>query len=162
MSEKLRVGLVGTGIGKSHADAYRSLPDQFELVAVCAAHLEHSRAFADTYHVPSVCADLAEMCQRDDLDVIDLATPPYLHLEQVLAALDAGKHVIVEKPLVGSLKDTDEIIRAAQRAGKQVMPIFNYRFGQGIQKLKRLVDAGVAGQAYLTTVETAWRRREEY
>jgi predicted dehydrogenase len=80
-------------------------------------------------------------------------------VQQVLAA---GKHVVCEKPVAGSLKEVDELIRAAENSEKRVMPIFQKRFGHGAQKLKLLVDAGVAGRAYLTTVETAWRRRADY
>ena len=98
----------------------------------------------------------------DDVDVIDICTPSYLHYEQTLQALAAGKHVICEKPVAGSLKEVDELIAAEARSGKRMMPIFQYRFRSGLQKLKLLVDAGVAGRAYLTTVETAWRRRPEY
>jgi predicted dehydrogenase len=76
--------------------------------------------------------------------------------------LDAGKHVICEKPVARSLQEVDEIMAAEKQSGKHVMPIFQYRFGCGLQKLKRLVSDGVAGRAHLTTVETAWRRRANY
>jgi predicted dehydrogenase len=98
----------------------------------------------------------------DDVDVVDICTPSFLHYEQILQVLSAGKHVICEKPVASSLKQVDEIIAAEKQSGKRVMPIFQYRFRSGLQKLKRLVSAGVAGRAYLTTVETAWRRRADY
>jgi predicted dehydrogenase len=79
-----------------------------------------------------------------------------------LDALAAGKHVICEKPAAGSLKQVDELIGAEAQSGKRVMPIFQYRFGHGLQKLKWLRDQGVAGPAWFTTVETSWRRRAEY
>ncbi len=94
--------------------------------------------------------------------MIDICTPPYLHGTQTKQVLAAGKHVICEKPLVGSLKEVDELIAAEAKSGKRVMPIFQYRFGHGLQKLKYFVDTGLAGRAYLTTVETAWRRRDDY
>jgi predicted dehydrogenase len=85
-----------------------------------------------------------------------------LHFEHVLQVLDAHKHAICEKPLVSSLREVDELARVESSSGRRVMPIFQYRFGHGIQKLKMLIGEGVAGQAYLTTVETAWRRRAAY
>src|SRR5215470_17702741 len=97
-----------------------------------------------------------------DVDVIDLCTPPYLHGEQVLLGLAAGKYMICEKPLVGSLREEDELIAAEAASGRLVMPIFQYRFGHGLQKLRLLVDRGLAGRAYLTTVETSWLRGAEY
>ncbi len=98
----------------------------------------------------------------DDLDVISICTPPHLHFEQIQQVLAAGKHAICEKPLVGSLKEVDELMRIEATSGKRVMPIFQYRFGHGLQKLKFLVDEGLAGRAYVATVETAWRRRAGY
>jgi predicted dehydrogenase len=96
------------------------------------------------------------------VDVIDICTPSFLHYEQTLQVLDAGKHAICEKPVASSLKEVDEIMAAEKQSGRRMMPIFQYRFRAGLQKLKRLVDSGAAGRAYLTTVETAWRRRADY
>jgi len=94
--------------------------------------------------------------------VIDICTPPHLHFEQIVRALESGKHAICEKPLVSSVQQVDNLIEAEARAGRRVMPIFQYRFGQGLQKLKLLLERGLAVRAYLATVEVAWRRRAEY
>ena len=91
-----------------------------------------------------------------------MCTPPGLHLEQCLAALAAGKHVVCEKPVVASLADVDRLIAAEADAPGRLMPVFQYRFGNGLQQVKAFVDAGVAGRAYTSSVEVAWRRRAEY
>ena len=117
---------------------------------------------ADKYQIPRVTTDFAELCGMNDLDLIDICTPSHLHAAQSLEALVTGKHVICEKPVAGLLREVDELSQAEVQSGKRVMPIFQYRFGHGLQKLKFLVDAGLAGQAYLTTVETVWRRRAAY
>ena len=114
---------------------------------------------AETCHIPRVVTDLADLCRMDQVEVIDVCTPSFLHYPHTLQALAAGKHVVCEKPVAGSLQEVDQLIAAETESGQQVMPIFQYRYGHGIQKLKFLVDQGVAGRAYLTTVETAWRRR---
>lgn len=162
MTEPLNVAIVGCGIGHMHAQAYRSLPDMFRLMAVCDIDEPKARQFAAMYEIPRVVGDLADLCLMDDIDVIDICTPPGLHFTQVQQALAAGKHAICEKPLVGSLREADALIAAEAAAGRRVMPIFQYRFGHGLQKLKLLIERGVAGRAYLTTVETAWRRRTSY
>jgi len=162
MRDALRIGLVGCGIGRQHLDAYRRLPGQFEVVAICDLDAEKAREVAKEYGIGRVATDLAALCRMRQLDVVDLCTPPYLHVEQTLQALTAGKHVICEKPLAGSLKDADRVIAAERRSGRRVMPIFQYRFGHGLQKLRLLIQRGVTGRAYLTTVETAWRRRAAY
>jgi predicted dehydrogenase len=159
---RLRVGIVGCQIGAEHARAFTSLPAQFELLAVCDVDAAKAHALAATHSVPRVAADIAELCRMDDLDVIDICTPPQLHFAQIKQALAAGKHAICEKPLVGSLAAVDALLAAEVESGRRVMPIFQYRFGHGLQKLKFLTDAGLTGRAYLATVEMAWRRRAEY
>ncbi|HEX9924847.1 MAG TPA: Gfo/Idh/MocA family oxidoreductase [Anaerolineae bacterium] len=162
MTNKLRVGVVGSGIGKSHIEAYQSLPDLFQVLAICDIDRAKADDVAETCHVPHVVTELAELCRMAELDVIDICTPSYLHFPHALEVLAAGKHVICEKPVAGSLKQVDELIAAVAESGRRLMPIFQYRFGHGIQKLKWLIESGVAGRAYLTTVETAWRRRPPY
>jgi predicted dehydrogenase len=153
---------VGGGIGKLHIDAYKSLPERYNLVALCDIDRAKAQQIASEQAIVRVTTDIAELCRMDDLDLIDICTPPHLHFEQVQQVLAAGKHAICEKPLVGSLKAVDELIATEATAGKRVMPIFQYRFGHGLQKLKFLLETGLTGPAYLSTVETAWRRRTEY
>jgi predicted dehydrogenase len=162
MNKKLRVAIVGTGIGRAHAAGYRALPEQFELTTICDIVADRAREFAGTFEVPRVVTSFDELCAMDDLDVIDVCTPPGLHFAQVAQALEAGKHAVCEKPLVGSLRDADRLAEIEARSGRRLMPIFQYRFGHGLQKLKRLVETGAAGHPFLATVETAWRRRASY
>jgi len=79
-----------------------------------------------------------------------------------MAVLAAGKHAICEKPLVGSLAELDRIIAAENRSAGSLMPIFQYRFGNGIAQAKAIIDAGIAGKPYIGTVETFWRRGADY
>jgi predicted dehydrogenase len=98
----------------------------------------------------------------EDVDIVDICTPPTLHVAQTLAALEAGKEVVCEKPLAGSLAGIDRVIDAEKAAAGRVMPVFQYRFGNGLQKAKRIIGLGLAGKPYLATVETAWKRNREY
>jgi predicted dehydrogenase len=162
MNEKLRVGVAGSGVGQAHIRAFQKLPDMFEVVVLCGTQEAKTRDIAAQYNIPRFSVDINELYAAEDLDVIDLCTPSYQHMEQVEHALAAGKHVVCEKPVAGSLSEVDQLIRAAQASEKRVTPIFQKRFGHGLQKLKLLVEQGVAGRAYLSTAETAWRRRAEY
>ena len=162
MRSRLKVGLVGCGVGLAHARAYVNLPDKFELAAICDIDESRASETAEEFGTAHTCTDFDALCSRDDLDVIDICTPSYLHFQHARQALAAGKHVICEKPVAGSLKEADELMLAEVSSGRRVMPIFQYRFGHGAQKLRLLIEEGVAGQLYLTTVETAWRRRAEY
>lgn len=161
-TKRLRVGVVGLVMGVEHVQAYQNLPDRFEVVAVCDLNEQKAREVAGKFQIPNFHTNLSEMCQRPDLDIIDLCTPPALHYNQIMEVLAAGIHVICEKPLVGSLKEIDELQQAQQQFNRLIMPIFQYRFGNGVQKLKFLQSRGLTGQTYLSTVETSWRRKAEY
>lgn len=162
MGERLRVGIAGLGVGRGHAETFRRLADRFDLRAVCDVDLDKATALAAALDVPRVCRDFGELCAMPDLDIVDICTPSFLHFEQTLQALAAGKHVILEKPVAGSLREVDELIAAEKRAGKRVLPIFQYRFGAGLQKLRFLIEQGIAGQPYVATSETHWRRKDAY
>ncbi len=157
------MAVVGAGVGRSHARAYRSLPERFQVLAIC--DIDRARAedaASEMEATPRVVTDFAELTRMDELDVIDICTPPHLHFSQVQQTLEAGKHAICEKPLVSSLREVDLLSQIEQTSGRRLMPIFQYRFGHGLQKLKLLISEGLAGTAYLATVETAWRRRAPY
>lgn len=162
MPEPLRVAVVGGGIGRSHIEAFRKLPEQFDVRAICDLDLAKARALAEEHAIARVTADIGELCQMDELDIVDICTPPHLHFRHIEQVLAAGKHAFCEKPLVGSLAEVDALAGAETRSGRRVMPIFQKRFGHGLQKLRFLVDEGVVGRAYVATAETAWRRRAPY
>lgn len=162
MSKRLRVAVIGCGIGKRHVEAFQTMPDRFDLVAVCDTNEPRAHAVAAAASIPRVTTDFQAVCAMSDVDVIDICTPPSLHFQQAMQVLAAGKHCICEKPLVGSLREVDELRAAAAQAGKHMMPVFQYRYGNGLQKLKLLVNKGVAGRAYVTTIEMCWRRRADY
>jgi predicted dehydrogenase len=159
---KLKVAVVGCGIGKSHVSSWQAIPEHFEMRIICDIDETKARELATTSNIPVAVTDFDALCQRDDVDIIDVCTPPHLHFRMIMQALAAGKHVVCEKPLVGCLREVDELAVAEREAGKRVMPIFQYRWGHGLQKLKHLIALGLAGKTYLTTVETSWRRRAPY
>jgi predicted dehydrogenase len=162
MMKPLNIGVAGSGIGLEHIKAFKSLPGSYQVQALSGIDESKGHRLIQELNIPRFVRGFDELCGMDELDVVDICTPTNLHYEQVLQGLAADKHVICEKPVAGSLKEIDHIIQAEAESSKRVMPIFQYRFGHGLQKLKKLVDEGIAGRAYLTTVETSWRRREDY
>jgi predicted dehydrogenase len=116
----------------------------------------------DEFAIPRRTATFDEVLRMDDVGIVDICTPPSLHVPQALAALAAGKEVVCEKPLAGSLADVDRLIAAERAATTRIMPVFQYRFGNGLQKARRIVERGLAGKPYLATVETAWKRGAKY
>jgi predicted dehydrogenase len=158
----LKVAVVGAGIGTQHIKAYQNLPDQFDLVALCDIDPAKASQVARELNVREVVHDFRDLLTRTDVDVIDLCTPPYQHFDQLQSGLKAGKHMICEKPLLGSLSEVDRLSDLVAESEKQVMPIFQYRFGHGLQKLKHLVDRKLTGEAFVFNVDVAWWRSEEY
>ena len=162
MTRTLSVGIVGCGVGRAHINSYRTLPGQFNVRAVCDIDTDKLNQVSEEFGIRQVTTNYLDLCRSQDLDIIDICTPPYQHYQQILDVLSSGKHVICEKPLVSSLKEVDDLRTAEIESGKRVMPILQYRYGHGLQKLKFLVDQGVAGNLYIATVEMAWRRRSDY
>jgi predicted dehydrogenase len=150
------------GIGRSHLRGYARVSDRFEVAAVCDIDRQRAEDAAEEHGIERVVTDFADVLRMDDLDIVDICTPPHLHFDQILQVLDADKDAICEKPLVSSLREIDAVIHAEAASSRRVMPIFQYRFGHGIQKLRLLIKRGVTGQAFLGTVETSWRRRPAY
>jgi predicted dehydrogenase len=162
MSDPLQIAVVGSGIGEAHIRGYQEVSGLFAVKVLCDVNLQRATPLAAKYGIPELVESFAEVCHRPDIDIIDLCTPPNLHLEQIEAALESGKHVICEKPLVGSLAALDSLSGLANKSGRQVMPIFQYRFGHGLQKLKYLVDRKLTGEAFVFNVDVAWWRSSEY
>lgn len=161
MQTRYRVGIIGAGIGRIHVAAFQELGEWFEVVCICDIDEEKAQKLASTCGA-EVTKEVDEIIDSDTLDIVDICTPSFMHVEQTLAALAAGKNVILEKPAAGSLRDIDELIAAGRSSGKWVMPVFQQRFGGGVQKLKFLQSRGITGQAFLGVAETAWRRRADY
>jgi predicted dehydrogenase len=162
---RLRVAIVGAGIGAQHVEGFNRNPDLFEVAVICDRDLARASALAAkvTAGTPGVHGDYdAALLARADIDIIDICLPPFLHFDAVSRALRAGKHVICEKPLVGSLAEADQLAALSAETGRVVMPIFQVRFGNGLARADHLVKSGAAGRVFLTTVETHWSRGADY
>lgn len=163
MSRIFNVAVIGCGIGRSHiVEGYLPNADRFKVLALCDLNLERMTPVADEFAVGRRITSFEEALAMDDIDIIDICTPPGLHFSMVMAALKAGKHVICEKPLVGSLAQVDAVMEEEKRSKGMLMPVFQYRFGNGIEQAKAIIDAGIAGKPFMGTVETLWRRDAPY
>lgn len=162
MTRKLRVGIVGAGIAQRHLAGYNWNKDLFEVVVLCSLDEDRGRQAVAEFGVGEFTNDVETLFARDDLDIIDICTPPDSHFELSRRAIEAGKHVICEKPLFGSIADVDAMEELVGKTDRKYMPIFQYRYGTGLQKLKRLIELGLTGKPFLTTVETHWWRGPAY
>lgn len=155
MAKELRVGVVGYGfMGRAHSNAYRKVNQFFELehrpvLQACAARNEDKlRAFADNWGFASYETDWRKLIERDDIDVIDIATPNNTHREIVLAAAEAGKMILCEKPLAMNAEEAEEMASAVEKAGVANMVWFNYRRVPAIALAKQVVDEGRVGNPF--------------
>ncbi len=160
--ERIRVAVVGLGIGRMHVLAFKELRSRYQVMAVCDVDAERAAEVAGWLRGVRAVTDPEAIWRAEDVDVVAICTPPAQHRAQVEAALRAGKDVICEKPLVGSVREVDELAAVAAETGHTVMPVFQYRFGNGLQKLKALVEQGLTGRPYVTNIDLAWRRGADY
>ena len=159
------------GIGQSHLLSWQAIRGATATVFAELDDTKRSKGEAE-WGIPGVASldDLLVAAADPDsphrVDVIDLCTPPSLHEEQVIRCLDAGLHVICEKPLVDSVAACDRLAEAVDRAaatsGARFMPIFQYRFGDGAARARALIDAGITGRLFTASASTWWRRGRAY
>ena len=156
MDNKIRVGVIGLGIGRHHIRGYQTHPAA-EVVAI--ADLDEARLaeIGDQYGIGERYTSGEQMIAAAGLDVVSVATPNKFHKSLTIAALEAGCHVLCEKPMAMSAVEAREMLAAAEKAGKRLMIDFSYRFSEQSQALKAQVDAGVLGEVYFA--RTLWHRR---
>lgn len=157
-----RVSIVGAGIGVSHLAGFWQLRDRFTVANVCDLNETRAQALATQYDGVGVTTDLSGVLADPAIDIVDICLPPHLHFRACLEAMDAGKDVICEKPLVTSLKEADALAAKATETGRQIFPVFQYRYGLGTAQFAALKAAGLAGRCHAGSVETHWDRDEAY
>jgi UDP-N-acetyl-2-amino-2-deoxyglucuronate dehydrogenase len=161
-SRPVGFGIVGLGmIADFHAQALAHVTGG-RLVAVATRDAEKGRAFAAKHGVPLAGPDAAALVARPDVDVVCVTTSAGAHLEPALAAIRAGKHVVVEKPLEITLPRVDEMLRAAEAAKVHIAPIFQGRFGEGARTVKAALAAGRIGRLVLASADVKWHRTAQY
>ncbi|HUT65502.1 MAG TPA: Gfo/Idh/MocA family oxidoreductase [Spirochaetota bacterium] len=153
--KELNVGIVGYKfMGKAHSNAWIKAPLFFDLPmkpvmkVACGRHEEPLREFARRWGWQEIETDWKKMVARDDIDIIDVSLPQYLHHDVALEAAKAGKHIFCEKPLALSYKQAKEMYEAAEKAKVKHYLNHNYRRCPAVRLAKRLIDEGRIGQIY--------------
>jgi predicted dehydrogenase len=151
----LRIGLVGYGfMGRTHSNAYRRVNNFFDLEyqpvlkAVCGRDTAKLAAFADQWGYESTEADWKALVSRPDIDLIDIASPNNTHAEIAIAAAEAGKIVLCEKPLGINAPQARQMVDAVERAGVPNMVWYNYRRVPAVTLAKQLIDEGRLGRIF--------------
>ena len=151
---RLGIAILGAGaIADVHVHAYLAAPDLCEVLAVCDCFPEKARELASRYHLnPAVSEDVREVLAREDIDAVSVCLPPSAHSDTAVAASNAGKHVICEKPMAGSLEECDAMIEAARTNGRLLGVVAQNRYKTPNQKVKRLLDEGAIGAVRFVTI----------
>jgi predicted dehydrogenase len=159
--DKLRVGVIGVGWpGQRHVEAYRKHPE-VEVVAIADMNTEVAESVRDGLGMDGrtkVFASHQELLGEDDVDAVSVCTPNYLHTPMVIDALDAGKHVLCEKPLASTLEGGMRIAERVAASDRVFMMGFNNRYRHDSRLLKSQIEAGRLGEIYYA--RTGWLRRE--
>lgn len=156
-SQPLRVGVVGLGwAGQQHMERYAARPD-VQLVGIAGLEEEQRAELAQRYEVPVAVADWQELIARGELDAVSIATPTFLHAPVAIAALEAGAHVLTEKPMARTSAEAEAMVAAARAAGRVLQVAFNYRYRGDISALMEQVEQGVLGRVY--HARAWWLRR---
>jgi predicted dehydrogenase len=154
---KRKGAIVGYGFiaEKGHLPAYKRR-DEFEIVAVADVCAARRRAAAAALPGARIYEDHATLIakERAELDFLDITTPPYAHAPIAHAALDAGMHVLCEKPLATSVAEGRALVEHAARAKRVLFPAHNYRHAPVIQAVRQVLDAGLIGKVHLVTLHT--------
>lgn len=154
--KKLRCAVIGLGMGKGHARAYKK-SELAELVAVADVNAERVEAVGKELEVDYAYTDPVKMLEEQSPDVVSVATPNKFHKPLTIAALEAGAHVLCEKPMAMNASEADEMLAAADRAGRRIMINFSFRFTPQSWQLKKEVESGILGDIYFA--RTQWLRR---
>jgi len=149
MKNTVGVGLIGSQfICSIHADSLKKIRDA-KMIAVMSPTPGNAKKFADLHHVPKHFTDLDEMLALDEIDMVVIGAPNYLHCEITLKAAAAGKHIVVEKPFCMNLAEADLMIDACKKAGVKLMYAEELCFTPKYVRLKSLLDEGALGKPLL-------------
>lgn len=155
MTKPLNIGLIGYGfMGRTHSNAYRQAPQFFDceikpvLKACCARNEEKIKAFAENWGYESYETNWRKLIARDDIDAVDICTPNNLHKEIAIAAAEAGKMILCEKPLSMNVAEGEEMCAAVEKAGVANTVWYNYRRVPAVTLAKQLIDEGRLGRIF--------------
>lgn len=155
------IGIIGAGnIADFHAKAVQSL-NNAKLIGICGTNSQKVKVLADRYAC-EIFTTTDEMFRSNDIDMVIIATPSGVHMEDTIEAAKHGKHVLCEKPLDVTLPKIDAMIDAHKKNNTRLGGIFNYRFNESLKILKKAFDDGRFGIITNASVFVPWWRSDEY
>lgn len=156
---KLRIGLIGCGwiAQGAHLPAWANFKDA-EVVAYCDIVEDRLKESCEKFGKKKTYLDYRELLASEEVDAVDICTPNGVHADPTVAALEAGKHVIVEKPIARNASEAAKMLEAEKQTGRKLQVALCQRFGSASQVLKNYVDAGKIGEVYYARAQALRRR----
>lgn len=161
----IRVAIIGTGaISSQHIEGYLKNQGRCKITALVDIYKEKAEQKALDYELEDIYIyqDYRELLIRDDIDLVSICTPPYLHAKISIDCMKSGMNVLCEKPMAASLQECDEMIKAAEETKQMLSIVSQNRFRNPIMKLKSVLDAGLIGKILWTEVDSYWWRGHCY
>ncbi|HDP99278.1 MAG TPA: Gfo/Idh/MocA family oxidoreductase [bacterium] len=161
--EKLGVAIIGSGgMSAGHADSFLQLDQHIKLMAFTDIDLSRAKARAREFGAPIAVTDYQQLLKRSDIQIISIVSPPFHHFQTIIDSLDAGKHVLCEKPVVMNLAELDQVETAVHKTGLGFGGAFQWRFGASVRQAKALHEAGMFGDIMYASNNLYWLRTREY
>jgi predicted dehydrogenase len=157
-NQSYRIGVIGAGmiVRECHLPAYRSAG--WEVVRIASRTAESARALADEFDIDDSSGHFGDVLDDARVEVVDISLPSHRHRELALAAIEAGKHVLLQKPMANTLEDAQAIVAAAERAGVTLAVNQNGRWDPAIRACRELVDRGFFGRLVTASIEMRTRQ----
>ena len=156
---KLGIGIIGAGgISNAHAGGYLQIPDEARIVAVADIIEEKAHTAAENWGAEYAFADYHKLLDLEEVDAVSVCTYSRAHCEPTVAALEAGKHVIVEKPMATTTAEAYQMVQAAEASGKILMVGMKWRFMPEIRAAKAFIESGKLGETYYAEA-IGWQHR---
>lgn len=159
----LKVAIIGAGaISRAHIEGYLQFPERCKIVAISDIYVEKAQERIDQFQLAArAVKDYKELLQGD-IDLVSICTPPFTHATLATEILEAGSHVIVEKPMASSLEECDLMNDAAKRTGKILSVVAQNRFKTPMMKMKSVLESGLMGKIGHVQVDSFWWRGHCY
>jgi predicted dehydrogenase len=156
----ISVAIIGTGnISRLHVEGYLAFPGRCKITHLVDLYHEKSEQMKQNYKLDAkVLNSYKDILNDPDIDLVSICTPPYTHAETAIDFLNAGKNVLVEKPMAASLEECDAMIAAAKKSGVVFSVVAQNRFRDPIANLKKVLDSGKIGKVVHAQVDSLWWR----
>lgn len=150
--DKVKIGIIGTGVGlRTYYPAFSKM-DNVEIVAISGSNKERSEYFAEKYGIPMACSNYKELCDIKDIDLVCITAPNKFHFDMVKYAMKKNKHIICEKPVSESLDEIKKLDELSKRYSKILIVDHQLRYNPYMTKIKEIVENKNIGDIYLVKV----------